>query len=180
VLLHWRGGAAAKGFRELSDLMNADRMVGMDANLIKRVQSDSASSFKRGATENQIATAQKNLAVTFPPSYAQFLRHFNGGEFRFARVYRITPSGAGFFDLAEEMAAASEHFPAFRDRQLLLFGDDYSGNYFCFDLKQANRKGECPVVFWDRLMAPRQGPEHHTANFQDFVEKGFESAADES
>jgi hypothetical protein len=54
------------------------------------------------------------LGVRSPPSYRDFLGHFNGGEFRFARMYRITAKGAGFFDLFEWMANMSEYSPASR------------------------------------------------------------------
>jgi hypothetical protein len=146
----------------------------MRARLLDRIRSDPESSFKKGASERQIAAAQKKLGVGFPPSYRQFLLQFNGGEFRFGRVYRISPGGAGFFDLDEEMAHLAKFFSAFDKRELLVFGDDYSGNHYCFDLAHANRAGECPVVFWDRLMGGRKGPEPRADSFQEFLAKGLE------
>ncbi len=120
----------------------------MNARLHKAICSDQGNLFKRGASERQIALVEKRLAVTFPESYRDFLRHFDGGEFSFARMYRISNRGAGFFDLTEEMNLAPEHFLPFRDRSLLLFGDDYSGNYFCFDLSSGRKRP--PVVLWER------------------------------
>jgi len=141
----------------------------MEARLLKRILADPSSSYKRGATERQIVAAQKRLEVRFPPSYQQFLRHFNGGEFRFARMYRISTSGAGFFDLFEWMANASDYFAPFCERKLLLFGDDYSRNYYCFDLTKANRKGECPVVYWDQALSDSRGPEPVARSFREFL-----------
>lgn len=141
----------------------------MEKRLLLRIQSAPASSYKRGASERQIEAAQKRLQVRFPPSYQQFLRHFNGGEFPFARMYRISRGGGGFFDLVESMEMASAHFAPFRERELLLFGDDYSGNHYCFDLTRPNRRGECPVVFWDRLMSEKRGPEPQAANLREFL-----------
>jgi hypothetical protein len=145
----------------------------MDTRLLTIIRADPVSSFKKGATERLITLAEKRLTVSFPPSYRDFLRHFNGGEFRFARMYRVSRGGAGFFDLLEEMAAASECFAPFRDRTLLLFGDDYSGNYFCFDLRHAGRRGECPVVFWNRLVSEWRGPEPEARSLREFVVKGL-------
>ena len=148
----------------------------MRTKLFDKIRSDPASSFKRGASDRQIAAAQKRLGVAFPPSYQQFLRQFNGGEFRFARMFRISRGGAGFFDLEEEMAALSRHFPAFRNGELLAFGDDYSGGHYCFDFTKANRRGECPVVFWDRLMAVDTGPKPQAGSFREFLVKGLKMA----
>jgi hypothetical protein len=146
----------------------------MDARLLNRIRFASDSSYKRGATERQIDAAQKRLGVRFPGSYRTFLRHFNGGEFRFARMYRVAPSGAGSFDLLKWMANASEHFAAFRDRDLLLFGDDYGRNYYCFDLTRAGRRGECPVVYWNDLRSQDTGPAPVAPNFRAFLAKGME------
>jgi cell wall assembly regulator SMI1 len=148
----------------------------MRAQIMDRIRSDPESSFKKGASDRQIAAAQQRLGVTFPPSYQQFLRQFNGGEFRFARMFRISAGGAGFFDLDQEMTVLAEYFPAFLDGELLAFGDDYSGNHYCFDLTRPNRAGECPIVFWDRLMGGDAGPEPHARNFQEFLVKGMKMA----
>jgi hypothetical protein len=148
----------------------------MEARLLNRIRSDPESSFKRGAAERQIDAAQKRLGLCFPQSYRQFLRHFNGGEFRFAGMYRIIARGAGYFDLLEWMANVSEYFAAFRDRELLLFGDDYSRNYYCFDLAKADRRGECPVVYWDHLLSEKRGPVPEAPSFRAFLVKGLGEA----
>ena len=141
----------------------------MEARLLQCIRSEPESSYKRGATERQIGAAQRRLGVRFRPSYQQFLRQFNGGEFRFARMYRLSAGGAGFFDLFEQMAHASKYFAPFREHELLLFGDDYSGNYYCFDLTKAGQQGECPVVYWDRLLSAEQEPEPEAASFRTFL-----------
>jgi cell wall assembly regulator SMI1 len=148
----------------------------MRAQLLERIRSDPESSFKKGASDRQIAAAEKRLGVTFPPSYRHFLRQFNGGEFRFARMFRISTGGAGFFDLDAVMALLVKHFPAFRKGELLAFGDDYSGDHYCFDLTRPNRAGECPVVIWDRLMGGDTGPEPQARSFQEFLAKGLRMA----
>jgi hypothetical protein len=88
-------------------------------------------------------------------------------------MYRITARGAGFFDLFEWMANMSEYYPTFRDRELLLFGDDYSRNYYCFDLTQADRDGECPVVYWDGFLWEENGPKPEARSFEEFLVKGL-------
>jgi len=160
----------------MARLLGHARDFRMESRLLNKIRSHAESVYKSGATELQIDSAQKRLGVCFPPSYRQFLRHFNGGEFRFARMYRITASGAGFFDLFEWMANVSEYFAAFRDRELLLFGDDYSRNYYCFDLTKADRKGECPVVYWNNLLSEERGPEPEAPSFREFLVKSLEEA----
>jgi hypothetical protein len=84
-------------------------------------------------------------------------------------MYRISKRGAGFFDLIEEMNRASEHFSPFRDRSLLLFGDDYSGNYFCFDL--SSRRKRVPVMLWERHHDEEDPPEILASTLQQFIER---------
>jgi hypothetical protein len=141
----------------------------MNPRLLNAICSDEGNTFKGGASEREIALAEKRLAVTFPETYRGFLRHFNGGEFSFGRMYRISKRGAGFFDLIEEMNRASEHFLPFRDRSLLLFGDDYSGNYFCFDLSSGCKR--VPVVFWERHHDEKEAAELLAPTLQQFIER---------
>ena len=131
----------------------------MNARLFKKIWDDEWSSFKKGASERQIGIAEKRLAVPFPESYRDFLRCFNGGEFKFARMYRISKGGAGFFDLFEEMDLASKVFSPFRERSLMLFGHDYSGNFYCFNLEGARKRNDPPVVLWERGVAEKRGAE---------------------
>ncbi len=145
----------------------------MQAKLLDQIREHPDSTFKRGASERQIALAEVRLGVMFPPSYRQFLCAFNGGEFAFARMYRISPGGGGFFDLFEWMDNATQHWPAFRDRQLLLFGDDYSRNYYCFDLTQRQMRGECPVVYWDSFSSPKSGPDAVAPDLASFILDGL-------
>jgi hypothetical protein len=144
----------------------------MEAKLLKKVGEHPDSTFKHAATERQIALAEKRLGVVFPTSYRQFLDALNGGELAFARMYRISPAGAGFFDLFEWMDQSSEHWPAFRKRRPLLFGDDYSRNYYCFDLT-TRRRGECPVVYWDSFSSPEHGPEAEAPDLATFILDGL-------
>ena len=141
----------------------------MNARLINAIRSDEENIFKGGASDRQIALAEKRLALAFPESYRDFLRCFNGGEFSFGRMYRISKGGAGFFDLIEEMKRASEYFAPFRDRSLLLFGDDFSGNYFCFDLASGRKR--VPVVFWERHHDEKQPAQLLASTLQQFIER---------
>jgi hypothetical protein len=62
----------------------------VEARLLELIRSDPESSFKKRASDRQVAAAQKRLGVTFPPSYREFLRQFNGGEFCFGRMFRVS------------------------------------------------------------------------------------------
>ncbi|HET6251254.1 MAG TPA: SMI1/KNR4 family protein [Tepidisphaeraceae bacterium] len=143
----------------------------MNARLLNMIGSDEENTYKGGASDRQIALAEKRLAVSFPESYRDFLRCFNGGEFTFGRMYRISKGGAGFFDLVDEMNRASEHLAPFRERSLLLFGDDYSGSYYCLDL--SNTRKRTPVVFWDRGHGEKQLPQVVALTLQDFIIEGL-------
>lgn len=146
----------------------------MNPELIEKIKVDPESSFEAGTAAEAIADIQTQLGVTFPPSYQVFLQHFNGGEFRFARMYQVTPEETGFFDLLEMVEHASECVAAIRDRHLLPFGDDYSGSYYCFDLTQPDGDGEYPIVFWDQDTSDDEGSFSEAESFPKFIEMGLE------
>ena len=143
----------------------------MEVDLLDRLRSDADTTVTGGASERLVAAAEKKLGVRFPLSYRAFLGVFDGGEFRFARIYRITPKGAGFFDLAAQLATAAEDYTPFRNRALFPFGDDYSGNYFCFE--RAREAEEPPVVLVSRLLPEGQVPKRQARTFTDFIKKGL-------
>jgi cell wall assembly regulator SMI1 len=146
----------------------------LEANLYDRIRSDPESTFKRGATSQQIASVEKQLGVTLPHSYRTFLLHFDGGEFRFGRMYRISSNGAGDFELREEIERASDFFAPFKDRTLLPFGDDYSGNYHCLDI--VDQPDEPSVVLVGRLLQEDRSPEKLAKSLNEFIERSLEDA----
>ncbi len=143
----------------------------VNAELIRRIKADSASTFKRGASARQIAMTERALGVEFPPNYRLFLSHFNGGEFRFARMYKLSQGGAGSFDVRDELARVAELYAPFQDRALLPFGDDYSGNYYCLTL--GSGKPEPPVVLVGRLLLENRKPKHVASDLEAFIRAGL-------
>jgi SMI1 / KNR4 family (SUKH-1) len=78
-----------------------------------------------------IVALEKRLGRDLPRAYRDFLCRFNGGEFRFARMLSVA-------ELADQEST---------DNDLFAIGDDYSGEAYCLDFRDAG--GDCddpPVV----------------------------------
>ncbi len=148
------------------------------SQLFERIREDSESDFTEGASEKEIKNVETSLGILLPTSYVSFLREFNGGEFRFARMHKVSERGAGFFDFLEQVKESEEHVPGVKKRKLIPFGDDYGGNLFCFDYSQKKLK-ECPIVMWDQSFDEDMEAEPVAKHFEEFLEKGLEQPSDD-
>jgi cell wall assembly regulator SMI1 len=138
-----------------------------------RVKADTETTFTSGASDAEIEAIETRFAFTFPASYREFLRAFNGGDFRFARLYRLSESGGGFFNFDEQYSHQRDHSARVRSGRLLPIGDDYSGNMYCFDLN-ADSGDEPPIVLLHRFDRDDDEPELISDSFTLFVENGLE------
>jgi hypothetical protein len=116
--------------------------------LIKRLKTDRANSVGGGTSEEEIRRLEEDLRLKLPPSYVQFLRSFDGGEFGFARMHAITDAGAGWFDFRLELREFFEDNPMMGVRNLVPFARSYGSDIYCFDLKHA-KNDEPPIVMFD-------------------------------
>jgi cell wall assembly regulator SMI1 len=152
-----------------------------------------------GATEANIDAAQEAVGVRFPPSYIEFLRLFNGGEFRYLRLHRIgedkmveemgpysgyeyvgdlvgyvreTDNFLANWERPEDEDEANRFTNPFYEgvyaRRFFPIGDDFGGNYFCFDLTQERENGEYPVLQWEHELWNRL-PEGRASSFTDLL-----------
>jgi hypothetical protein len=119
-----------------------------------------------GATEQEIADAERSLGVRFPRSYRALLLQFG-----WVRIYSDPLFGVGRgvppeYELVEttliERREAHPHIPP----HLIPIMNDGAGNHYCLDT--ASYLGdECPVVFWDHEHqdGPDQSPEQVSPSF---------------
>ena len=146
----------------------------MAADLIKRVIEFDDPILESPATDEMIESFESTLDVELPASFKEFLKRSNGGEFCFARM--LTPfisesidnmSGdEAWSDLTESVYPKHE---LLMENLLLPFGDDYSGNYYCFDLQNSDDI-DCPVVLLISSMAEDDDPEPQADSFLEFID----------
>jgi len=134
------------------------------------IRQNDKNEFKQGASASAIEALEETLGIKLPHTYKQFLKEFDGGEFSFGRMHKITPEGAGSFDFLEQVEEAAEYIPFVADRTIIPFGDDYGGNLYCFALNRADVDGEYPIVQWDHEdQNEDEEPPEIEENFYEFV-----------
>lgn len=143
-------------------------------DLIERIKADRSNSFGAGTPGKDIEKLEEDLAIKLPDSFVTFLETFNGGEFLFGRMHAVTADGAGFFDFRTEYEHFYEKNEDLTDEDLVPFGDDYGGNYYCFDLA-AMKDNECPIVQWDLDSGANQEPRHVANCFTEWLEEEYEA-----
>ena len=119
----------------------------MEARLIKRIQSDPASSFKRGATERQLDAAQKRLGVRFPPSYRQFLLELGCGNVSGFEVYGLVDDDFTNSSVPDAIwLTLEERRTNGLDPRFIVIGALGDGTFDCLDTVHLDGSGEAPVV----------------------------------
>lgn len=117
--------------------------------LFRRVRADERSRVSgREVSESALSELEGRHNICLPETYRRFLLEFGeGGEFVFARMRLLEEDEriASFWDywgarLGED--SRSKYFP---------FGDDYAGNYYCFELAKATET-DSPIVLVDDLL----------------------------
>jgi hypothetical protein len=95
-------------------------------------------------SEAEISAFELTEAVSLPESYRCFLAEFGiGGEFVFARMRALEDEAVdAFWDYWRE------HLGVNARMRYLPFGDDYAGNYYCFEL-ESSAGSDCPIVLID-------------------------------
>ncbi len=115
-------------------------MIGEE--LLDRIQNDGETVAIEGASREEIISVQRDIGVRFPPSYVQFIRRFNGGEFRHVRMHRVA-------DLAGASDQAHTYVPAIAEGRVFPFGSSWGGDLYCFKLSEPAGDGEYPVLLWN-------------------------------
>jgi cell wall assembly regulator SMI1 len=137
-----------------------------------------------GATEVEIRQAEVQLGVTFPPTYAAFLREVGWLSVDYLQTFGLGRGTPDHYELVrcvlDERHVGHPHIPP----HLLPFRNDGGGNHYCLDTSQKNEQGECPVVFWDHEaeegpdQTPAQvAPDFHTWLLDELRDLSVEQAA---
>jgi hypothetical protein len=130
--------------------------------------------FGSGTRPEAIAKAEKYLGVTFPPSYAWWLRNYAGGEVRGREVYSVYED---FYDRGPDnviaypgdisfVAETNRRHGLFRD-ELEIMSIDGDETYY-FDPAQRSEDGEWPIYL---IEAGSDEPELQARNFLEFLYK---------
>jgi cell wall assembly regulator SMI1 len=139
-------------------------------SLWQAIRQNDKNEFKKGASANAIELLEETLGIKLPHTYKQFLKEFDGGEFSFGRMHKITPEGAGGLDFLEQVEEAADYIPLVAARTIIPFGDDYGGNLYCFALNRADSDGEYPILLWDHEDHEEdEEPPEIEENFYEFV-----------
>ncbi|MBY0551412.1 MAG: SMI1/KNR4 family protein [Candidatus Obscuribacterales bacterium] len=136
--------------------------------LLHAIRQDPESEFADGASEMDIQRLQKALGITFPTSYVEFLKNFDGGEFRLVRMFSIAAE-RGFGRVAEQTAFLQNNVKVFADGILVPIGDDFGGNIYCFDV-EVEQDGEFQIVRWNHENDDAGEPQPVADSFCEFLE----------
>ena len=82
-----------------------------------------------------IEELEQQKGIKLPESYKLLLMQCGSGDLPFARLYSAD-------EIREIMQAESD----LEDQQWIPFGDDYSGEYYCFDVSKDLVDGECRIL----------------------------------
>ena len=123
------------------------------------------------ATGEMLQELETKLGARLPEDYLTFMKAFNGGEHRFARLYSI---GVPPWEMLEQWQGYRERIPAIKEGKFLPFGDDYSGAPFCFDMRGADN--DRPVVIWDSWLSADDEPERRAETFLDFAAAEYDES----
>jgi hypothetical protein len=95
----------------------------------------------------EVWVAERQLGVTFPDSYREFLQKYGSGSFGGEPVYGL---GVPDTDLpnvvwaTEAIRTADDFFPS----DLVVIQDTGQGDLLCLATARMNDTNECPVVQW--------------------------------
>lgn len=136
--------------------------------LLATIKADPESEFAGGASEEAIRELEKSLGVTFPAGYVNFLRNFDGGEFRLVRMFSVAAE-RGYGRIEDQVLFLRNNLPAFADGYLIPIGDDFGGNVYCFDTAE-EQDGEYRILQWDHENDDDAEPDLVADSFCEFLE----------
>lgn len=122
--------------------------------------------FTGGMGEADIARAEAELGVTFPPSYRYFIAELGSCQCGSVEVKGVNRTPAGGDRLRGTVSATletrdDERFP----RDLIVIEYDGMGGIIALDSSEQHEDGEYPAVAWDPGAAARGGPERLADDF---------------
>jgi cell wall assembly regulator SMI1 len=123
-----------------------------------------------GATDQEIANAERALGVRFPESYKAFLSRFGWAEIYYDTLYGLGPSVPPGYGLVKNALCERSEAEPLIPQHLVPVMNDGAGNNYCLDTSQLS-SGECPVVFWDHEHedGSDQSPEQVSSSFDQWL-----------
>jgi SMI1-KNR4 cell-wall len=120
-----------------------------------------------GATEEEIAAAERELAVTFPATFRSYLAEFGYLVFRSAEFYGLGVGVPEHLDLIRNTKAERTEFHPQIPPHLVPFMPNGCGDHYCIDLSA--RTDDPPVVFWDHELDTAQQPQRLADTFTSWL-----------
>lgn len=123
-----------------------------------------------GCDAETISAAERDLAVSFPPSYRRIIEEFGtwgiAGE-EFLGVYRTPAMGQKLLGSVSETLDARTRFGMPDELIVVMF--DGMGGLIALDSSQADREGEYPVLVWNPGVVDRRHMERLGDSFGSFA-----------
>ncbi|MCC6417371.1 MAG: SMI1/KNR4 family protein [Gemmataceae bacterium] len=119
-------------------------------------------SFSGPVSEDEVAWAERELGVPFPPSYRTFVRHFGSGQ-----VHHYKLLGVRAASLWDDVVASNHlAFPRLPSH-LIRVVETLDEHTFHLDTSQPDANGECPV----RVYGPGASGRVVARNYLDLLHK---------
>lgn len=136
----------------------------MFVTLFNDIANDPATPEQPGMTDAQLVSFTRKWNGSVPQVYIEFLKRFgSGGEFIFARMIDVSEK---YQLLADEYG----NHQSVKTKKVLPFGDDWSGNLYCFNLEKIFN-GDCPIVLIDHELEDDSELEYVADSFEKFFYK---------
>jgi hypothetical protein len=130
------------------------------------------------ATPDEISAAEVALGCRFPDSYRWFQLELGRVENDLLDICSVKRGESDTKNIVEANIDARGDSYAPLPTHLIAFSDS-SYDLYCFDTSAAKR-GECPVVWWDREHDGTQRPQRVSASFLDWLEAEVRERAAEA
>jgi len=124
--------------------------------------------FEGAVTEGEIADAESQLGVAFPPSYRQFVASLGLGDVNSREFYGLIPGKPVTAESGVPSVGISlrERLDSGLPASLVIVSDTGMGEWYVLDTSERDADGECPVKIW----SPGTGDFVPGERFDDFGE----------
>jgi|ERR1043166_489468 cell wall assembly regulator SMI1 len=121
-----------------------------------------------GATPEQVAEAERQLRVTFPPTYRGFLREFGWARFSHQELYGLGRDVPRHLDLLRNTLSERDGMRPALPPSLVPIMSDGAGNHYCLATSEVSG-GACPVVIWNHELGEDQQPQVASPTFETWL-----------